>query len=157
MAAKNLKEFFASKLIGVGTDRIEVRTQGCWNCIHWDPEAAAKLWWGEARAAMLARGVTLASNDPRGEAHPVVRNIREMVPKIDGSMTLGEFGTCRMGKDPNGNPLGDFVASTYLCGTWTGKVGASVAREGEKADLLPEEVFDRFINDPKPDPEPSNS
>lgn len=144
MAYKTLKDQIASKLVGVGKDRIAIRTQGCWSCTHWDMEKAVSLWWKEARANMLAQAADLAIKSPQGENHPKVRSIREMVPKIDASMTAGEWGACSVGKTATGEPIGTNVASTYLCDQWTGKVGASVAREGQKADALPEELMDRM-------------
>lgn len=144
---KTEKEALARSMPGVGQDRILVRTQGCWNCKNFRPEEASKLWWDKARGEMLARGVAIATGDPRGENHPTVRNIRDMVPKIDGEMTLGTFGLCNVGKDPSGGPLGTFIAHTYLCGQWAAADGASVARAGAAPDRLPEEEFDRFLND----------
>lgn len=147
VAFKTLKDQIASKLVGVGKDRIAIRTQGCWSCIHWDMDKAVKLWWDEARANMLAQGTKIALESPQGENHPKVRSIREMVPKTDASMAAGEWGACSVGKTATGEPVGTNVASTYLCDQWTGKVGASVAREGQAPDKLPEELMDRVMDD----------
>lgn len=78
---------------------------------------------------------------PAGQNDPRVRNVREMIPMTDAGMTRGDWGMCSVGKMPNGDPVGTNVHNTYLCGKWTGKVGASVAREGQKADKLPEELM----------------
>lgn len=149
MAFKSLKEFFKSQLVGVGEDRIAIRSQGCWNCIHGDAEAANKLWWNEARIKILTRGVQIATSSPLGESDQRVVNIRGMVPKMDGEMTLNRWVICKgQGKKADGSPVDDFVASTFLCGNWSGSQGASVAREGGALDKLPEEVHDRMMNDP---------
>lgn len=142
MAFKTLKEQMASQLPGVGLERVEVRAQGCWNCKNFDREAAAKLWWEKARGDMLQKAVIIAMKSPLGEASQPVVNIRQGVPKIDGLITVGAMGACKTGRKPNGDPVGDFVHQTYLCGRWTGMTGASVAREGEALDKLPEELME---------------
>lgn len=152
MANKALKALLAKKLHGVGTDRIAVRAQGCWNCIHGGEagfERAAKLWWDKARGDTLARGVQIATSSPLGEQDERVKNVRAMVPQMDVNVERKQWVTCSTGKDPSGNPVADFVHHTYLCSKWTGAVGASVAREGEKLDKLPEELMEDFTKDGK--------
>lgn len=144
MGFRTLKDQLASKLVGVGQDRIAIRTQGCWSCVHWDMDKAVDLWWKEARQNTLNRGVQIALESPHGEADPRVRAIREMVPATDAGMTQGQWGACKVGRMPNGDPVGSNVHQTYLCGVWTGREGASVAREGAKADTLPEELMERL-------------
>jgi hypothetical protein len=148
MAFQNLKQMLKGMHPGVGLDRIEVRTQGCWNCTHWQLEKAADLWWKEARTKLLNRAVQLALNSPQGENNQVVRNIRGQVPQFDHAIHTKKLGCCSVGKDANGNPVGDFVFSTFLCGQWTATEGASVAREGQAADKLPEELMDRMVDKP---------
>ena len=144
MAFDSLKGMLKAKLPGVGEERIAVRTQGCWSCIHSDFEKAKTLWWESARGAFLAKAVKLSLESPKGEEHPVVRNIREMVPKLDTAVEAGGWACCSKGKNPDGTPIGDFVASTYLCDRWSARQGASVAREGQAADKLPEELVERI-------------
>ena len=144
VAFKTLKEQLASNLVGVGQDRIAIRTQGCWSCVHWNMEKAVDLWWKEARQAMLNRAVVIAVDSPLGENDQRVKNLREMIPATDAGMTRGDWGACSVGKSPTGEPVGTNVHSTYLCGVWTGKTGASVAREGQAPDKLPEELMDRL-------------
>lgn len=133
---------------GVGADRIVERTQGCWNCVHFNLEKAKNHWWEKARQDLLNKATTLAVSSPLGESHPKVLAIRQMVPMVDGGIERHEWGMCRVGKQPDGSPVGEFVHRVYLCQIWTGAEGASVAREGQKADMLPEEVMDRTF-DPK--------
>jgi len=71
-------------------------------------------------------------------------NIRRMVPDFDGGLERGIWGVCKAGKGG-----GDFIASTYLCPSWTGAPGASVARGGEAPDLLPEEIAERLGDEDK--------
>lgn len=146
MAFKTLKEQMASLLPGVGTERVEIRAQGCWNCSNFDREVAAKLWWDKARGELLEKAVVLAMKSPLGEKSQPVVNIREMVPKTDAQVTGGVWGSCKVGRKPNGDPVGDFVHQTYLCGRWSGVTGASIAREGEKLDKLPEELMEDLNN-----------
>lgn len=143
MAFDSFKKAISQKLVGVDADRIGVRTQGCWNCIHGDHEAARKLWWDKARGDILARAITIATSSKLGEEDPRVLAIRRDVPAIDQGMQVNGFVSCKMGRDPKGGPLGDFIASTYLCDRWTGRDGASLAREGQAPDKLPEELMER--------------
>lgn len=137
-----LREALLPKLPGVGIERIAIRTQGCWNCKNWRAEKAKDLWWDHARGDLLAGATKIAVASPLGEKHPRVLAVRHMVPLMDEKAHTGELGCCSVGKLPNGDPVGDFVFSTYLCGQWSGAEGASVAREGEKADKLPEELME---------------
>jgi len=146
--ADSLKKALAKTLAGVGEERIAIRTQGCWSCIHSDFEKAKTHWWERARFEMLNKAVMIATTSPKGEEHPTVRSIREMVPKIDMSMQAGGWCCCRIGQSPTGESVGDFVASTYLCDRWTARQGASVAREGAAADKLPEELVERIHEKP---------
>lgn len=147
MANEKLKKFFATKLVGVQADRIAVRTQGCWSCIHGDAEAAAKRWWDEARQKLLTQALDIAMNSPAGEDHPKVKAIRQQVPMMDSQMAAKQFVACHVGRDPKGNPVGDFVHCTYLCDRWTARQGASIARAGSAPDRLPEELHQRFDDD----------
>lgn len=151
MAYEKLKDHLSSKLVGVGSDRIAIRTQGCWNCVHADPEKAAKLWWEKARQQTLERGVAISLASPLGENDDRVRAIRRDVPLIDAQVTQNVWIACDRGKKPDGQPVGNFVHNTYLCDRWTAKEGASVAREGAGPDKLPEELFERFTDEGKTD------
>ena len=80
-----------------------------------------------------------------GEEDPIVKNIRRMVDNVDHGLASGNLTTCTgRGQDAKGNPVGTFVKSNYLCTNWSGRTGASVAREGQKADDLPMELEDKF-------------
>lgn len=152
MANDDLKRALSKKLVGVGAERIAIRTQGCWNCIHGGEagfEAAADLWWSEARAKTLERGVAIALKSPHGEKDERVKNIRAMVPKTDVQIEAKQWIHCEKGKNPDGSEVADFVAAAFLCGQWTGASGASVARAGAAPDKLPQELMERFMDDGK--------
>jgi len=129
------------------------RGRGCWNCKHWDREAAKPLWT-EKRQNDLNTALNLALNLPNGEPKTIKDcdtpealrcfNIKSMVNSLDHLVASGHVGVCKGGgKTEDGNPVGDFTVHSLLCGTWSGVVGASLAIEG-KADLLPEELADKL-------------
>jgi hypothetical protein len=152
MAFEGLRKLFKAKLVGVGEERIAVRTQGCWGCIHGGEEGyerAAKLWWDKARADTLARGAGIAVESPLGENDERVKSIRRNVPLTDVQIGQKQWISCKVGKNPDGTPVADFVASTFLCGQWSGASGASIAREGKGPDKLPQELMERFEDDGK--------
>lgn len=125
------------------TGRRHERTQGCWNCIHGDFDKARE-YWKQKRQQDLAVAAQIALEGGQGEEHPRVVNIRRMVDAVDVGLATYNLTHCTgKGKDANGNPVGDFVKSNYLCTNWTAKQGASVAREGQKADDLPMELEDK--------------
>jgi hypothetical protein len=136
------------KLLGLGDSHIKERTQGCWSCTHFSTEKAIELWWNGARKAMAARGAELAATV--GLQDPRVQALRKTLPEMDVGMETRLWGICTGGgftytdgvKQP---PFGDhqFIQSVFLCEKWTGAQGSSVAREGQKADLLPQEVIER--------------
>lgn len=126
------------------TGRTHVRTQGCWNCVHGDFDKAKEMWKSK-RQQDLATGTRIALDSPMGEDDPVVKNIRRMVDNVDHGLAAGVLTTCTgRGVDSNDNPVGTFVKSNYLCHKWSAKTGASVAREGQKADDLPVELEDKY-------------
>lgn len=139
--------------IFVPKDRIFERTQGCWNCLHL---ADPKPWWESQRQKDLQRALTIALNSKLGEQHPKCLNLKHMVNKIDHLIAAKALVRCgmnqRIGRDAKGNPVGDLIAPNYLCDRWSGAQGASIARGGQKADPLPEELADK-LGDAMPDPE----
>lgn len=73
---------------------------------------------------------------------------------FDKMINTGAVGMCLAGKIKS-----DFVHYAYFCDGWTARDGASVATEGHKPDLLPEELkemvdgsvtADNTANDLKP-------
>lgn len=119
------------------------RTQGCWNCIHGDFDAA-KAYWKQKRQQDLAVATQRALESPLGEQEPSVVNIRRLVDAIDTGLATYNLTRCTgRGTDANGNPVGDFVKSNYLCSNWSARTGASIARAGQKADDLPMELEDK--------------
>ncbi len=127
---------------GLSGRRFE-RTQGCWNCIHCDFKRG-KEYWLDKREKDLETAVTKATASPEGENDNAVVNIRRMVAAIDQGLAFGTLTKCfGPGVDANDNPVGDFVKSNYLCRKWSAATGASIAREGQKADDLPMELEDK--------------
>ena len=119
------------------------RTQGCWNCVHNDFDGA-KERWKEARQRDLAAAAAIVLRSPTGESDPTVVNIRRMVDAIDVGLATHNLTRCKgPGVDAKDNPVGDFVKTNYLCRRWSAAQGASVAREGQKADDLPMELEDK--------------
>jgi len=57
--------------------------------------------------------------------------------KFDAMVQAGQIGICISGHAP-----GDFVAHAYLCGSWDGVTGSSVATSGKPLDKLPDELRD---------------
>lgn len=124
----------------VPKERVLSRGQGCWNCIHGD---SAREFWTEKRKRDLLFAKQLAENSPRGEDHPQVVQIRKMIDTVDHSVAAHALLRCTKGVTAEGEPIGDLVAHNYLCSKWSGKTGASLAREG-KLDDLPEEAADKL-------------
>jgi hypothetical protein len=134
-----------SKLL-VPKERVVERAQGCWNCKHWDAEAAKPLW-NQKRQNDLAKALELSlkTENKQGEDHPHVVNIRRMVDNLDHMVASKSVGVCSGdGRTANGQPVGDFVAHSFLCDRWSGVQGASMTREGGKIDDLPEEVAQKL-------------
>ena len=126
------------------SNRTFMRTQGCWNCKHGSYELA-KSWWKDKRQKDLNEALALSMTSPLGEQDPTCKNIRRMVDMIDHGVASGGLFKCMgHGVDANDNPIGDLVKSSYLCRKWSGAQGATVAREGEKADDLPMELEEKF-------------
>lgn len=137
-----------SERIVVPQDRIIERTQGCWNCIHFSHDLAIKKWTHK-RQQDLSKGLNIAMSSPLKEDDPKVRNIRHMVDTLDKQIAAGVIGTCTNdGETAVGAPVGDFVVANYLCHKWSAAQGASIARAGQKADDLPEEVADKLDGGP---------
>lgn len=60
---------------------------------------------------------------------------------MHGDPILGQMALCNERTSPK---HGTYVSDKYLCDRWSATTGASVAREGAKPDLLPEEMVDRI-------------
>lgn len=130
--------------IAIPKDRVFERTQGCWNCKHFAPGDATKKVWAQLRIRDLNIAVKIATDSPQGENDVRVENIRKMVNTLDHAVVQRKAGICTGdGKTADGNPVGDLVAHSFLCSEWSGAQGASIARGGQKADELPEELKQR--------------
>lgn len=144
--APRLKNGLQASLLGVPQaglpDRTFARGQGCWNCIH--AKSPVDRWLTK-RATKLAYAVQIALQSPNKEDDPEVVAIRRQVDQIDGHCRRKEIYTCDHGRTADGQPVGDFVASAFLCDQWSGQVGASLARaDNGKLDDLPEELRDKI-------------
>jgi hypothetical protein len=137
----------------VPKERVISKGQGCWNCKHWDREAAKPLWT-EKRQNDLKTALDIALNLPNGEPKTVEEcktpealrcyNIKAMVNSLDHLVASGHVGICKGGgRTANGEQVGDFVTHAFLCDRWSGVVGSSLATQG-KTDLLPEELADKL-------------
>lgn len=129
-------------------DRVFERTQGCWNCVH---KRSATEFWTKERQRMLTKALTISMHSKLGENHPKVFNIRTAVNQTDHNVAAGLLIQCgsnlvRPGRTADGNPVGDLVSANFLCDRWSGAQGASIARAGQKADALPEELADKVGN-----------
>lgn len=115
-----------------------VRTQGCWNCTHFENGPITKGLWNQKLrprdmqflADKLQTSVLLIPND-----HSMMIAIR----KMDYAIGEGLAGMCLAGKAKT-----DLVEYKYLCDHWSGKDGASVARAGAAPDMLPAEAIERM-------------
>jgi hypothetical protein len=86
---------------------------------------------------------------PDGAAGPVLAKIRQVemavahLEMFEGALQaphpmLGQQGLCTNLRAPEG---GGYKAHNFLCNEWSAAQGASVAREGQKADDLPGDLY----------------
>jgi hypothetical protein len=106
-------------------DRTFTRGQGCWNCIN--AKSPIDRWF-DKRHQKLAYAQRIAIQSQAGENDSEVVRIRRQVEQIDAQMAQQTMFVCNVGRTADGNPVGDFVASAFLCDRWTGRDGASLAR-----------------------------
>lgn len=118
------------------------RNRGCWNCRSWDNQEKAIQFWQSRRQTDLNYALALSKVDPLKEEAIQVVNIRRMVNLIDNSIAQGVFGLCLAGKGG-----ADLVHNVYLCDSWSGKEGSSLATSGTRPDMLPEELKERREED----------
>lgn len=125
------------------------RGRGCWNCLHWDPDAA-KAAWNAERQQLLTIAVRhkLEGNEKRAN---LIGMEVDTMDKLVMSNATGLCGKGYRGDNPE-NCKGDKPQIHYqnLCHQWDGRDGASDATRGHKIDLLPAELDEEF--QPKPDP-----
>lgn len=110
------------------------RVQGCWNCVHFDTgERSRNYWFQKAK--------------PRDEGHAkayefegkleAAKMVRKTIAEAEKAVLSGKAGMCAKGQAKS-----EYVMDAYLCNNWSGRTGASVAREGGAPDLLPDELKD---------------
>lgn len=121
----------------VPKDRVFERTQGCWNCKH---SSSGVAFWTDRRQHNLKAALEIAQSSPLGEKHQKVINIKAMVDTLDHQVAAHNLLRCTTGRTADGKPVGGLVAHNYLCDRWNAAEGASLARGGQKADKLPEEL-----------------
>lgn len=112
------------------------RSQGCWNCTGFSTDAAKQFWQGK-RQKDLDIALSQSLIDPQGENAQQVVNIRRMVDATDTAVAAGLLGKCL-----RGGTEADLVSLSFLCEKWTGRQGASIAREGGALDKLPGELME---------------
>lgn len=121
------------KAMGGLVGRTFEKTQGCWNCIHFENGAKAKAYWKDVcrpRDVANAKVAEVQGNPA------LAREVRATIKAADAAVAQGALGMCMAGKANS-----DFVVHNFLCDDgWTGKQGASVAREGAAPDLTPGEI-----------------
>lgn len=115
------------------------RTQGCWNCIHFDAGDKAKKYFSACKDRDMLIAARFAAEHPLGVRAPKVLQIAKTIDEAEAAIATGTFGICT-----GGGVTSDFVHNAHLCNKWTGAVGASVARAGGKADDLPDEMKDKL-------------
>ncbi len=129
-------------------DRTFTRTQGCWNCRH---RGSATVFWSERRVVDLKHALAIAHESPQGEQDQRVTNIKQMVNRVDHLVAKGQLGVCSNPGGPidaKGKHIeADLFQHSFLCSKWDAAQGASLAREGAKADDLPEELVDKVDGD----------
>lgn len=111
------------------------RSQGCWNCVSFSTDAA-KQFWTTRRQKDLDIALSQSLADPQGESAQQVVNIRKMVDECDKAVAAGLLGKCM-----KGGTEADLVSLGFLCEKWSGRQGASVARDGA-LDKLPGELME---------------
>lgn len=152
------KTRFGDKIL-VPNERVVQRGQGCWNCINGE---TASAFWTEQRKGKLLMLRQLIEQSGQGHAikhdlvhgvvvdwsivkmTPAMDKVKSEIDTIDHSVAARALLRCTKGVTAFGAPVGDLVAHNYLCSKWTGRDGASVAREGGKLDALPEELIDKL-------------
>jgi hypothetical protein len=142
----------------VPKERVIAKGQGCWNCKHWDREAAKPLWT-EKRQNDLNTALNIALSLPDGEPKTdeecktpqALRcfNIKSMVNSLDHLVASGHVGICTGGgRTEDDKPVSNFVVHSFLCSRWSGVAGASLARIDGKLDKLPGELADKLKKAP---------
>lgn len=124
------------------------RGRGCWNCIHWDVDAA-KARWNQQRELLLTQALQHKIEGREDKA----KGLAMMVNVTDEGVGRDGFGLCNKGWNFQSTPPPDpkpLIHYQNLCHKWDGRTGSSLATEGKPIDLLPHELNEEF--QPKPDP-----
>lgn len=124
-------------------DRTFERSRGCWNCVNSSSREETTNRWFDKRDQLGQQAVSQALASRHGENDRKVVKLRVFITTIDQAVAAGNLTTCSKGRLPNGDPVGDFVATAYMCDQWTGKTGHSLAAHSDgKPEILPEELRD---------------
>lgn len=122
------------------------RGRGCWNCLHWDADKG-KAHWNQRRQGLLA----LALQHKQEGRQDKAKGLALMIDKVDASVGRSTFGLCSKGHTtPDCADPVPLIHYQHLCHMWDGADGSSLATQGHKIDLLPEELREEFL--PKVDP-----
>lgn len=110
------------------------------NCRHFDNGEKSKNHWKKvARPREEANLKFLRQTAPQK-----ADGFKELLTAAQAAIFYGKMGMCLAGKVKT-----EFVEDAYLCPSWTGRQGASVARAGGGPDLLPEELREVVDGDSK--------
>jgi len=113
------------------SDRIVERNAGCWNCIHF---STGELYDKVALAARARDLAVLSEKMPAAAAHRKADATQKILRE-----KRGFIGVCAIDKAD-----AEFVSYKYLCTSWSGTTGASLARNpGESLSPLGEEILDK--------------
>jgi hypothetical protein len=116
----------------LGPDRIVERNAGCWNCRNFNID---QLFQSVAKAARQRDVAVLSDKMPVAAAHRKADATQKFLREKKGFI-----GVCAIDKAD-----AEFVSYKYLCTSWSGTTGASLARApGEPLSPLGEEVADKL-------------
>lgn len=118
--------------------RTVVRSQGCWNCKHFDNGLKARMQWDKRMfdtAAAVAKKA-LATGRTMQQANVEAAREVQRAEKLWGPPGTG---LCAVGAVD-----AEFVSHRYLCAKWTGKDGTHEAVRNQGIDQLPGEVRERL-------------
>lgn len=126
-------------------ERTFTRTQGCWNCVSYCNTELSQQNWATHKMRLLANlagSLPLVRLAEQEKPIPGTADARlDQIRSMDAAVKGGVVGMCM-----KGGTTTDFVEHRYLCDKWNGREGASVARAGQKADMLPGELQERALD-----------
>lgn len=124
-------------------DRTVERGRGCWNCREFTTGDSVL----EKFLNNMTREVTGAVGSGKRPAPATMSLLRQ----CETGIKQGRMGVCKkndtrelsVGEKENGKP-GTFISDGFLCSSWSGADGHSLATSGHALDKLPDELKDRL-------------